>query len=179
MTKDDSPTPWAHHRLNVLRHALSIPEWALLPYQAEMLAKWGAQFQERFRITIINEANIPLKVGRFEESTQFRDAVKRLTFPMRYHTPWQSSILRCQNERSTSPQGLSWRLKPTLQNSTQSGTDFMDLSVPRSHAPLSYLCSLVHLEEKEKPTPPAPLLVDRPPPKKASAIPGRASRAWP
>lgn len=175
MNKDGLLTAWALHRLNILHLAENNPYWKLLPYQDELLKKMREQIAEKFTIPILDEAHIvdpPI-------SNRSRDALKQLTFAYRYHTSWQSSIHRFQSERNASPQKLSWRLKPTLQSSMPNGTVCTDRSPVRSLVPLSYLCSLVPLEEKEPSIPPAPLLVDRQPPKKVSAILGRVSRAWP
>lgn len=152
------------------------PRRALFPYQVQLLDWLRNALPKTCTIRVIDEAHIFDRAMRLTDDSGTRQP---LLINPRHGLAWQSSIHRFQSERNASPQKPNWRLRPTLQSSTRSGTAFMDLSVPRSHAPLSYLCSLVHLEEKEKPTPPSPLLVDRPPPKKASAIQATRSRAWP
>ena len=152
------------------------PRVVLFPYQVQLLDWLRNTLPATCTIRVIDEAHIFDRVMRLTDDSGTRQP---LLINPRHGLAWQSSIHRFQSERSASLQKPNWRLRPTLQSSPRSGTAFMDLSVPRSHAPLSYLCSLVHLEEKEKPTHHSPLLVDRPPPKKASAIQATRSRVWP
>lgn len=150
------------------------PSWALFPHQIQLLDWLRNTLPATCTIRVIDEAHIFDRAMRLIDDSGTRPP---LLINPRHGLAWQSSIHRFQSARNASPQKPNWRLRPTLQSSTRSGTAFMDRSLPRSHAPLSYLCSLVPLEEKETPTPPAPLLVDRPPPKKASAIQATRSRA--